>query len=130
MPVYQTSEQLDSVLKQLFNKIKENKSAVQTVTSSRMVIRLSMSNPTAEVTINGRHNPVEMTFGPSQVRPDLDVSLPADTLHLILTGEMPLRKALASGGMKVKGPIWKTFALQEILHQGQAVYPQIIKPGS
>jgi hypothetical protein len=72
-------------------------------------------------------NPVQIHYGSSPKKPDLDVDLTADALHQILLGELRLRKALGSGAMKVKGPFWKSFALEEILHHGQALYPQVIR---
>lgn len=125
MPIYSTSGQLYSVLYQLFNKLQEDPNAVRSVIASRMIIRLSLIDPTAEVTINGRQAPVKVQLSSSTERPDLDVALPADKFHHILMGELSLRKVLASGQMNVKGPLWKTFALQEILQQGRALYPSI-----
>jgi hypothetical protein len=132
MPVFSSSSQLYSLLQQLFNKIKEDPNAVHSVASSRLVIRLMVSSPEAVVTIDGRGNPVKVDYGSSTGRADLEVSLSADSLHQILQSELSLRKALAGGQMKVRGPVWKTFALQEILQRGRALYPEIYRasPGS
>lgn len=130
MAVFSSSSQLYNLLQQLFNKIKEDPNAVRSVASSRIVIRLQISAPAAVVTIDGRGNPVKVDYGPASSRPDLEVSLSADSLHQILLGELSLRKAVAGGQMKVKGPFWKTFALQEILRQGQALYPAIYRAAS
>jgi hypothetical protein len=62
----------------------------------------------------------------SALRPQLDVELTADSLHRILLKELSLRKALGSGAMKVRGPVWRTVALEEILHHGQDLYPQVL----
>jgi hypothetical protein len=29
--------------------------------------------------------------------------------------------------MKVRGPFWKAFVLEDILHSGQAIYPQVME---
>jgi hypothetical protein len=127
MPVFQNSEQLYSILELLFDKIKQQPAAAQSLQASRLIIRLSCKNPEAAVVINSRSQPIQVSYGPSTLRPDLDVDLTADALHQILLAEMPLRKALASGQMKVRGPIWKTPALEAILHRGQDYYPQIAR---
>lgn len=128
MPVYKDSDQLYTNLKLLFERINnQDASAVRSVEKSRLSIRLRCTQPTAEVFINGRTKPVQITYGQSMKRPDLDVEMSADALHHILLADLPLGKALSSGQMKVHGPILKSIALQDIFHQGQAFYPQILK---
>lgn len=126
MSIYADSSQLYTTMQRLFSRIKDQDArSMQTVLDSRLVIRLKLSGPYAEIVINGRQKPVEISYGSSLLRPDLDVDLTADALHYILLGELRLRKALASGQMKVRGPLFKTFALEQILHTGQSIYPQI-----
>jgi hypothetical protein len=128
MPIYTTSEELYTSLKLLFDRIQEQSpAATRAVQASRLAIRLACTHPAAQVLIDGRMSPVQIRYGSSPLRPDLDVDLTADALHQILLGELRLRKALGSGVMKVKGPVWKTFALEEILHHGQTLYPQVIQ---
>lgn len=128
MPVYQNSDQLYEGLKLLFGKIQgQGPGATRAVLSSRLAIRLQCAAPPAQVLIDGRLNPVKIFYGSSPLRPDLDVALTADALHEILMGDLSLRKALGSGVMKVRGPVWKTFALEEILHHGRALYPQVAR---
>jgi hypothetical protein len=124
MPVYQSSEQLYQALQLLFNRIAEGES-VGVLHSSRLAIRFTLTSPAAQVAIDGRESPVKVHYGTNRVRPDLDVALTADALHRILLRELPLRKALGSGLMKVRGPVWKTVALEKILHAGQDLYPQV-----
>lgn len=66
-------------------------------------------------------------LAPLALRPELDVELAADTFHRILLGELSLLKALGSGLLKVKGPIWKTNALGELFQQGKSCYPSILR---
>ena len=112
MTSYQSSEQLLQVLKLLFGRVNtQNPEAADAVSKARLIIRLSLHEPAAEVVINGRKRPPEITYGPSSLRPDLDVDLSADALHNILLGELPLSKAVSSKQMKARGPIWKSFVL-------------------
>ena len=128
MAVFRDSEQLNTVLKSLFSFIKEDDpESVKSVSSAHLIIRLHIKQPEAEVWINGRKNPVAAEYGKSSLRPDLDVELNADAFHQIMQGTLPLGKALASGQMRVKGPIYKSFVLQDIFHRGQAIYPQLVE---
>jgi hypothetical protein len=128
MPYYTSADHLIQVLKNLFERMRiEAPEATREVSNARLIIRLNLDSPRAEVTINGRHNPVRVTYGSVALRPDLDISLSADTLHQILLAELPLKKALASGQMSVRGPIFKTFALEDIFRKGQVLYPEILR---
>jgi hypothetical protein len=128
MPVYANADQFYACTRVLFTRIEEEApTAAEEILASRLMIRLRCTKPTAEITINGRRRPVQTSYGPSRLRPDLDVELAADTLHHILLGELSLKKALAGGLMKVRGPVWKTFALADLFYQGQALYPQVLR---
>ena len=128
MPVFKNSEQLYSCLKILFTRIgEEDTGANQKVSASHLVMRLRCKDPGAEVVIDGRSNPVKITYGASNLRPDLDVEITADALHYILLGQLKLTKALGSGSLKFKGPVWKSFVMEDIFRRGQAIYPQILR---
>jgi hypothetical protein len=127
VPVFVDSNQLNDCLKALFNRVGEtHPEATGQVTTSHLVIRLRILSPEAEVVINGRRNPAQITYSATTMRPDLDVQLNADTLHAILLAELPLGKALASGKMKVRGPVTKAFVMEDIFHSCQALYPQLL----
>ena len=126
MPVYRDPEQLQKNLKQLFDQIaSEGDSAAQAVAKSRLILRLKTYDPEVEIVVNGRVNPVQITYGASRLRADLDITLSADALHQILMGELTLKRALTSGQMKVRGPIIKSFVFEGIFRRGQELYPEI-----
>lgn len=126
MPTYRRSEQLYDNLQQLFDQIAgDDGSAGEEISKSRLIIRLKTRDPEVEIVINGRKNPVEVSYGATRLRPDLDIDLSADALHRILLAELSLKQALASGQLKVRGQIFKSFALEELFRRGQELYPGI-----
>lgn len=128
MPFFADSEQLYAVAKDLLTCVQEEiPSASDGITNAHLVIRLETTAPTAEFTLNGRKRPVEVTYGPTRLRPTLDIELAADTLHSILLDELSLKAALADGGLKVRGPVWKVTALADLFYGGQKVYPQVLQ---
>ncbi len=128
MAIYSSAEQLYEILKLLFNRIYSlGPGSSDELFKSNLIIRLRIAAPEVEVVINGRKNPPQISFDrPASLMPDLNIEMTADTLHHILTGELPLGKALKDRQLKVRGPMWKMFVLEEIFHHGQAIYPQII----
>ena len=128
MAVYASDKQLYSCFKALFSKIEEEDSAAaDSLLKSKLSIRFQCSDPTAAITIDARKNPVNIAYGSAGIKPTLDISLSADTLHEILLGEIGLSKAMGSGRMKPKGPIWKSVALEPLLHDAQRLYPLVIE---
>jgi hypothetical protein len=129
MPIYTSSDQLYRYVQELFERIRssDDGSATRSVAAARLVIRLTFHSPRGIVLINGRMNPVQITYGESPTRPDLDIYLPAGVFHEILLGEISLKKALANGQLKVKGPVWKTTVLEPVFNQGKLIYPAIIQ---
>jgi hypothetical protein len=128
MPVYNSSDELYKCLTLLFDRIRAlGPGATQQLLASRLVIRFLITSPPAQVLIDGRVSPAQVSYGQSSVRPVLRVEFSADALHSILLKELSLRKALGSGAMKVHGPIWRVVVLEELLHHMQELYPQVLR---
>ena len=126
MPVYKTSEQLVQVMRTLFGRMAEqNPNISKEISPARLIIRFQITQPSGTLTLNGRHNPVQVSYEPSPLKPDIQVELSGDALHHILLGDLSLRTALGSGQMKVKGAILKSFVLADVFHQCQVLYPQV-----
>lgn len=128
MPIYQTTEQFYSCAQQLFERIqRDDPEATRPLLASRLIIRLVITAPEGQIVINGRTRPIATHFGPSSLRPDLDIELTADTLHQILLGQLAIAKALGSRQLKAKGPVWKAAVLADLFRQGQTIYPHILQ---
>ena len=128
MPVYASEEQLYTCFKALFKKIAEvDEAASETLLASKLTIRFRCSEPSAEITFDARKKPVNIIYGSTTLKPVLDISLSADTLHEILLGEIGLTKAIGSRRMKPKGPIMKVVALEPLFHDAQSLYPGIFQ---
>lgn len=128
MAFFQSSEQFYTCARSLFGRLEiENPGAADSVQNAKLIIRLQCQDPAAEILVNGRRQPVEISYGPARIRPELDIGMPTDTLHRILLGELTLAQALATRSIKVRGPAWKTVALADLFLQTQALYPQILR---
>jgi hypothetical protein len=128
MPFYPDETTLYGSLRGVFTRLEESPEAYRAFMGARLALRLKCSAPTAEVLLDGRRpGQFQAIYGPAEIRPDLDVELAADTLHLILLDSLPLRKAVGSGLVKVKGPTWRLNALAVVLDHGRLVYPAVLR---
>lgn len=127
MPIYSNPEQLQSTLNTLFARVGQDPQAVKSVVGSKLILRLRVTAPSADVVVNGRKNPPQITYGTTTLRPDLEIELSADALHQILLGELRLSSAVAARQLVVRGPIFKTFVFEDIFHSAQAFYPSVLE---
>ena len=128
MPFYSTSDEFYATMQTFFDRMRDQQpNPVDTLVNNKISVRLKISHPSAEIAINARRNPVDVSFGDQiKWKPELDIQLSADTLHSILLDELSLSKALSDRKLKVSGPVWKTLTLAAIFHQGKAIYPKIL----
>jgi hypothetical protein len=128
MPFYTNCDRLYACLGDVLTRIqREAPQAAENVSESRLLIRLKCTAPASEILINGRRRPFQTSFGPSPMRPDLEMELAADTLHQLLLHELSTKKAVASGLIKVRGPAWKLSPLIGIIQAGRSVYAEVLR---
>jgi hypothetical protein len=128
MAFFKDSDQLYAVAEQLLTRVQEEvPSASESIARSHLVIRLVTTDPVSEFTLNGRKRPVQVTYGPTRLRPTLNLELRADTLHRVLLGELGLSKAVTSGLVETRGPVLKLVALADLFRAGRDIYPQVLR---
>jgi hypothetical protein len=128
MPFFKDSEQLYAVARELLTRVQEEMpGASDSIARSRLVIRLATTDPVTEFTLNGRKRPVEVLYGPMHLRPTLDLTLKADTLHGILLDEISLTSAVSSGLVQARGPVFRLVVLADFFRAGRRIYPQVLR---
>jgi hypothetical protein len=128
MPIYSQDTQLYACLQSLFTVIEKNEPAATTaLLKVALSIRFNCYNPDATITINAQRAPVEVIYGPTIVKPAIEVNLSADTLHCLLLGQLRLSKAIGSDLMEMTGPVWKTLSLADVFHCAQNFYPAVLR---
>ena len=90
-----------------------------------MVINFRLTDPEADIWVDGRTRPVDTTFAPIGTDPTLTARLSADAMHDLLLGTLPLGKALLFRKLRVSGSKSKAMQLEPLLHACQAVYPRL-----
>jgi hypothetical protein len=128
MSVFESEEQIYQVMQALFDSMKEgDPDPVRTMASSRLTFRVSLTDPTAHITINSRKRPVSIDYGAPNMRADLEIGMSAQTLHLILLDQYSIKQGFSNGELKVRGPIWKALSFADIFKQGRTFYPKVLQ---
>lgn len=132
MATYSSEDLLYRAVQQLFETMRaQTPNPIDQLAAQKMLVRLRFSDPSAQVMVNGRRDPVRIQYGrptqPVTTHPDLDAEMAADTFHLILINNLSLKTALANKKVRVGGALWKTNSLAHILEYGRMLYPIIAR---
>ena len=122
MPVYADAEQLYTVLQRVFEKVKESPGAIESFTSSNLVIRLRLTDPDAEVLLDGRQPPLEVFFGARPGKADLELAMTADLLHDVWCGRRKLKDAFFGGQIQSSGNIFLAMKLTDLFREAERAY--------
>jgi len=126
MMAYRDEAHLYACLQDLFAQIESDlPQAMDSLLKAKLCIRFNCSAPEAELTINARERPLQIDYGRSPHKPDLDVDMTGEALHQILLGNLSLTKAVGSKKVTPKGPVWKVMALADLFTHAQKIYPDI-----
>ena len=128
MPIYRSADDVYGTMELLFEEVQvRDAKAAEKLQKANVLLRFSLTEPEATITINGRRDPATFSFGDSRIRPEVEVVSTADTFHHVLLGDQKLSKALANRSMKVKGPAYKALAVADLFQQCQELYPEILQ---
>jgi alkyl sulfatase BDS1-like metallo-beta-lactamase superfamily hydrolase len=121
---FTSSQELTATLQRVFDRLAADPQAVKALTDARLILRMTTHNPPAVMALNARKNPPQLHYAANHLRPDLEIYLSAETLEKILRRQVRVRAAIASGQLKVIGPVWKAMALQELFDRARDVYEE------
>jgi hypothetical protein len=125
MAVFESDQQLYDVLQSVFARLNAEPEKLAPFTHSNLVIRLTFTDPTAEVLLDGRQPPMEVFYGPRPGKANLEFSMPADLLHQIWLGEESTSTAFFAGRIKSKGSLLQASHLIDLFREAENVYPSI-----
>ena len=128
MVYYKSADQIYTILRALFESLRdENPNPVDTLVATRLNIRISLTDPEAQITIKARQPPVEVIYGEADGRADLEIGMTADQMHLILLDEYSIKTGFTNGELKVRGQVWKALSLADIFIKGRTYYPKVLQ---
>ncbi len=128
MPVFQNAEIMYAVLRDLFSAVaKENPKAFDEMVKNRLTVRFQVSQPSGQVTLDGKTRPPKFTYGAFSGRPDIDLNLTGDVLDKLLKHEISAQKSVMDGTIKFKGNPLKLNAMLNVLKACNAFYPDALK---
>jgi putative sterol carrier protein len=91
-------------------------------------VQYQLHNPDAQITVNMRPDEeMQVDLGPSDLDPEVVMSMDSDTAHRFWLGKVNVTAAIARGQIKAKGPVAKILKLVPLVKPVFPRYEQMIK---
>lgn len=127
MPIFQSVEQLYTVLDEVFHAVMQHPDNLDSFLRSNLVIRISFAEPEGEILVDGRQPPLEVFYGPRPGKANLEISMSADTLHAIWMNEASTSQSFFNGRIKTRGNLMRAMRIAELFYACEQVYPAIAR---
>ena len=133
MSVFTDSQQFYDTVGELLQRAARDPSIGPKVAKADTVIQLRYSDPEAQITINARDVPtqfgayVDVFLGPSDLQPEVVMSMTGDLAHEFWSGRVNLASALARRQIQAAGPVIKVLRLVPAVEPLYQQYPALLK---
>ncbi len=102
------------------------------IRESKLIITFEYSAPDSRITVDAKNPAAPGDFftiitGPTDLTPDVRMSMSADIAHRFWFGKVNLVQALAKGEMKAQGPIPSILKLLPAIKPAYELYPEYLK---
>jgi hypothetical protein len=133
MPVFKDSQQFYDTVGELMERAKTDPVVGPKIAKSGVVIQFKYTDPEAMTTVNAKGKPtqpgafVDVTNGPSTLKPDIEMTMPADLAHQFWQGKLNLVEALAKKKIILKGNQLKVLGLLPAVEPLYKKYPELLR---
>jgi putative sterol carrier protein len=122
VPVFKDDQEVYQYIGKLFQDLAEDEELGPRFRKADTIVQYRYSNPDSQITVkmkDGEEGQVD--FGPTDMDPEIVMSMEADTAHRFWLGNVNVTMALAKGQMKAKGPVAKILKLVPLV---KPVFPR------
>lgn len=133
MPIFQDSQQFYDTVGELMQRAKTDPQVGPKIAKSGVILQFKYSDPEAMTTVNAKSKPtqpgayVDVINGPTDLKPDIEMTMAADTAHMFWQGKVNLVQALAQKKIILKGNQLKVLGLLPAVEPLYKKYPELLK---
>lgn len=133
MSVFRDSDQFYATVGELMDRAKKDPQVGPKIAASGIVIQFRYTDPDAVTTVNAKEKPTQqgafadVFHGPTNLKPDVILSMKADVAHAFWHGKVNLMAALAKRDIVAQGPIPKVLKLLPAVEPLYKVYPAMLR---
>ena len=122
MPVFKDDQEVYQYIGRLFKDLADDEELGPRFRKADTIVQYKYSNPDSQITVkmkDGEDGQVDC--GPTEMQPEIVMTMEADTAHRFWLGNVNVTMALAKGQMKAKGPVAKILKLVPLV---KPVFPR------
>jgi hypothetical protein len=133
MSVFKDSKQFYETVGELMDRAKHDPNIGPKIAKGGIIIQFVYHDPEAVTTINAKDKPtqpgafVDVIHGPTQLKPDITMTMKADVSHAFWHGKVNLISAIARKDIVVQGPLPKVLKLLPAVTPLYKMYPALLK---
>ncbi len=133
MAVFKDSQQFYDTVGELMQRAKTDPAIGPKIAKSGVIIQFKYTDPEAMTTVNAKAKPtqpgafVDVVNGPTDLKPDIQMTMQADVAHQFWQGKLNLVEALAKKKIILKGNQLKVLGLLPAVEPLYKKYPELLK---
>ncbi len=133
MPIFQDSNQFYATVGELMDRAKTDPEIGRKIAKAGVIIQFRYTDPEAVTTVNAKDKPsqpgafVDIHHGPTSLKPDIVMTMKADTAHAFWHGKVNLLNALTKKEILLQGSQLKILQLLPAVTPLFKVYPELLK---
>jgi len=125
VPVFKDEQEVYQYIGRLFQELTDDPELSPEFRRADTIVQYRYSNPESQITVKMKEGEDgQVDLGPSDLDPEIVMTMEADTAHKFWLGKVNVTMALAKGQMKAKGPVAKILKLVPLV---KPVFPRYQK---
>jgi putative sterol carrier protein len=126
--VFKDEQEVYQFIGKLFQDLADDDELGPRFRKADTIVQYKYSNPESQITVkmkDGEDGQVDL--GPTQLAPEIVMTMEADTAHKFWLGKVNVTMALARGQMKAKGPVAKILKLVPLVKPVFPLYQKMLE---
>jgi hypothetical protein len=125
---FKDEEEVYRFIGRLFQELAADPELAPRFKKANTTVQYQMNNPASRITVEMRpDHEMRVDLGPSDLDPEVIMTMQADTAHLFWLGKVNVTVALARGQIKAKGPVAKILKLVPLVKPAFPRYEEMLR---
>ena len=130
MGYFASEEEVYRFIGRLFEELVEDPDLGPRFQNANTVVQYQLRAPDAQITVQSlKDEPLRVDLGPTDLDPEVIMSMEADVAHRFWLGKVNLTAALARGEIMAKGPVAKILRLVPLVKPSFPRYQELLRQG-
>ena len=122
MAYFKDAQEVYETIGRLFQELAVDDELAPKFRQANTIVRYEYSDPDSAITVRLQEGqPGDVDFGHTEMKPEVTMTMEADTAHRFWLGNVNVTVALARGQIKAKGPVAKILKLVPLT---QPIFPR------